>query len=366
MLKEAAKELVKKKVQFAGAMVFLKYILPILLGISFLFALLLIMNLLFGSGNDQKGGLKDGKGINLSEEVLQHKPTVIKYAKEFNVQDYVGIILALMMQESGGEGLDPMQASESLCGSVGCIHDTETSIEQGVKYFSMVIERAESDVKLALQSYNFGLGFIPYVMDNGGEYTQDLAIDFSVMKYEQLKHTGNFSCIHPSLIDIGACYGDVYYVENVLQYYNKMNIPIDGDIITPVAGMNPTSNYGWRTHPISGEKSFHTGIDFSCVGNVTPIYAVKSGTIKYAEFHVRKDGTDGYGNYVMIKHGDGLITAYAHMSEIMVNQGGTVKQGQQIGICGSTGNSTGPHLHFEAKTKLWDGHMNPSTLFKGG
>src|SRR5699024_5509165 len=114
---------------------------------------------------------------------------------------------------SGGRGDDPMQASESLCGSVGCITDPEQSIEQGVKYFSQVLERAEGDVKLTLQSYNFGGGFIDYVMDNGGSYTQDLAIDFSAMKYEELKHTGNYSCVRPEAVQYNACYGDIYYVD---------------------------------------------------------------------------------------------------------------------------------------------------------
>ncbi|SFJ68399.1 Lysozyme-like [Halobacillus dabanensis] len=129
--------------------------------------------------------------------------------------------MALMMQESGGRGSDPMQASESLCGSVGCIEDPERSIKQGVSYFANTLERANGDVKLALQSYNFGLGFIDFVMDRGGEYTQELAIEFSSKKYDELKHTGEYNCIREEAEQYGACYGDIYYVDAVLSYYES-------------------------------------------------------------------------------------------------------------------------------------------------
>ncbi len=85
-----------------------------------------------------------GDGVaNVSEQVLQYKPTVEKYAEEYGVEEYVGVILALMMQESGGSGNDPMQASESYCGRVGCITDPDVSIEQGVKYFSEVLKKGK-------------------------------------------------------------------------------------------------------------------------------------------------------------------------------------------------------------------------------
>ncbi|MFG6117917.1 lysozyme family protein [Thalassobacillus sp. B23F22_16] len=160
---------------------------------------------------------------NLSKQVLQYEDKVEKYAKEEGIEDYVPIILALMMQESGGRGNDPMQASESYCGSVGCIDDPEKSIEQGVSYFALTLEKADYNVKLALQSYNFGAGFIDYVRNNGGEYTEALAIEFSAKKYEELEHTGIYSCIREEALQYEACYGDIYYVDAVLNYYDEEN-----------------------------------------------------------------------------------------------------------------------------------------------
>lgn len=157
----------------------------------------------------------------VSAQVLQYEEEIETYAEQEGISEYTDVLMALMMQESGGRGKDPMQASESLCGSVGCIEDPERSIKQGVSYFANTLERANGDVKLALQSYNFGLGFIDFVMDRGGEYTQELAIEFSSQKYDELKHTGKYSCIREEAEQYEACYGDIYYVDAVLSYYES-------------------------------------------------------------------------------------------------------------------------------------------------
>ncbi|MBN8233856.1 lysozyme family protein [Halobacillus kuroshimensis] len=157
----------------------------------------------------------------LSNNVRQYEEEVEKYAAEEGIADQTDVLLALMMQESGGRGDDPMQASESYCGEVGCIEDPEVSIKQGVSYFATTLEKADGDVKLALQAYNFGAGFIDYVMNRGGEYTQELAISFSAEKYEELKGTGEYSCIREEAEQYDACYGDIYYVDAVLDYYKE-------------------------------------------------------------------------------------------------------------------------------------------------
>ncbi|WP_229736336.1 M23 family metallopeptidase [Novosphingobium endophyticum] len=108
----------------------------------------------------------------------------------------------------------------------------------------------------------------------------------------------------------------------------------------PVPG-RITSRYGMRRHPILGYKRMHAGIDFGA-GYGTPIHAVSEGTITYAGRH------GGHGNYVRINHGGGIGTGYGHMSRIAVKNGARVRAGQVIGYVGSTGLSTGPHLHFEA------------------
>lgn len=112
------------------------------------------------------------------------------------------------------------------------------------------------------------------------------------------------------------------------------------DLIWPTTG-SVTSSFGNRIHPISGSSRFHAGIDISSrTGN--PIWAAQSGTVIYSGW------MRGYGETVMIDHG-GFVTLYAHQSERQVSEGTRVSQGQQIGLIGSTGDSTGPHLHFEVR-----------------
>ena len=100
-----------------------------------------------------------------------------------------------------------------------------------------------------------------------------------------------------------------------------------------------TSPYGWRVHPISGTRKFHYGVDLAAPTG-TPIYATRSGTVTTASYN----GSAGY--YVQINHGDGFRSIYMHMTHYIVSAGQYVSQGQVIGYCGSTGGSTGPHLHF--------------------
>ena len=109
----------------------------------------------------------------------------------------------------------------------------------------------------------------------------------------------------------------------------------------PVSGPI-TSPFGYRFHPIYGRKIFHSGIDIG-VDEGTPVHAADSGVV------VEADWIDGYGNAVIIDHGNGMSTLYGHNSELAVSAGQTVSKGQVIAYAGSTGNSTGPHVHFEVR-----------------
>ncbi|MFP7176522.1 lysozyme family protein [Priestia filamentosa] len=101
-----------------------------------------------------RGGIGAGTA-NVSPQVQQYQPLLEKYASKHGLDaSYVPIMMALMMQESAGRGNDPMQSSESYCGEVGCITSPELSIDQGVSHFKSVLQKANYDIKLTLQSYN--------------------------------------------------------------------------------------------------------------------------------------------------------------------------------------------------------------------
>jgi hypothetical protein len=158
----------------------------------------------------------------VSKDVLQYKPLVEKYAEEYGIAGHVDVLLAMMMQESGGRGTDPMQSSESYCGRVGCIDDPNLSIKQGVYYFSETLKEAGYDVELAIQSYNFGKGFIHYVHETTGQYTQEAAIAFSQKMYESATDKSIYSCLREEAKQYNACYGDIYYVQAVMGHLERM------------------------------------------------------------------------------------------------------------------------------------------------
>jgi murein DD-endopeptidase MepM/ murein hydrolase activator NlpD len=112
----------------------------------------------------------------------------------------------------------------------------------------------------------------------------------------------------------------------------------------PVGVGYNSSGYGWRVDPFTGKMAFHEGLDFSAAMG-SPIYAAATGIVRFAA------RTPDYGNLIKIDHGAGLETRYAHASALLVKVGERVKKGQIIGKVGSTGRSTGAHLHFEVRRK---------------
>ena len=113
-----------------------------------------------------------------------------------------------------------------------------------------------------------------------------------------------------------------------------------GSFLWPVASyVYVSSRFGLRVHPITGKTKNHTGIDIAS-NQGTAVYASDGGSVTLAGWN------GGYGNCIMIDHGNGYVTLYGHLSSISVSVGQTVSQGATIGAVGSTGNSTGPHLHF--------------------
>ena len=130
------------------------------------------------------------------------------------------------------------------------------------------------------------------------------------------------------------------YEELNNEYYNFS--PGAGSFMWPVDCTLITSEFGWRWHPVLNELRYHSGVDIGAQYGQA-IYAAAGGEVVVSEYE------DGYGNYVVIYHGDGTSTLYGHMSERMCSVGDYVSMGQVIGLVGETGYATGPHLHFEVR-----------------
>ena len=171
----------------------------------------------------------DTEILPVSEEVKAYEPLIQQYAREHGIGDYVLLIQAVMMQESGGRGTDPMQASE--CGyntryphAPGSITDPEYSINVGIQNLADCLSIAQCEspmdmdaIKLALQGYNYGQGYITWAMNKYGEYTKANAVEFSVNAAERYGWSS---------------YGDMNYVPHVLRYYPLGQIFYDPDTST--------------------------------------------------------------------------------------------------------------------------------------
>lgn len=116
----------------------------------------------------------------------------------------------------------------------------------------------------------------------------------------------------------------------------NMMVPTQKPVVTAELG----SAFGWRTDPITGRMALHSGLDFPASMS-TPIFAAAGGVVVTQEFHAE------YGHMIEIDHGNDLVTRYAHASKILVKKGDLIKRGQKIAEVGTSGRSTGPHLHFE-------------------
>lgn len=175
-----------------------------------------------------------------------------------------------------------------------------------------------------------------------------------------------------------AGYGNVLYAELTLgskpikiyryvdkdgntDYYNEKGESVRKALLrTPINGAKITSRFGLRKHPLLGYTKMHRGVDFGAPTG-TPIYAAGDGTVDYA------GSKGGYGNYLRLKHNNGYATAYGHVSRFAkgMRAGSKVKQGQIVAYVGSTGMSTGPHLHYEVLLK--GQQVNPAGVkFKTG
>ncbi|MDD5057975.1 MAG: M23 family metallopeptidase [Sideroxydans sp.] len=114
--------------------------------------------------------------------------------------------------------------------------------------------------------------------------------------------------------------------------------------VAPITAAWYSSNFGWRLDPFTGKSAMHEGVDYM-VPQGTPIYASASGVVVFADTHPQ------YGNMIEIDHGNDVVTRYAHASKLLVKVGQVVRRGNEIALSGSTGRSTGPHLHFEVRYK---------------
>lgn len=309
-----------------------------------------------GSGGGVGPGGATYDPINIGSNITGNANIVAwleKYTKLYGISDYIGLAYALIMVENPGtDGTDDIMQSSESAGYPGPGYLTgEASVKQGCKHLAQQIKNGQDqnvDIWGVMQGYNFGSAYIPWLSNRGGVNTTDLAEVYS--RTVVAPSLGNTTgATYPYVNAVSQADGRTYLYVNggnfhyaaMIRQYVKVN-ESSGYVIPISKPVTVTSEFGYRYHPITGSYELHNGIDLVNGNATTPIYASAAGEVVIAGSY-----PDWYGNYVVIKHSDGLYTGYAHQSQLRVSVGDTVNQGQQIGNMGTTGPSTGPHLHFQ-------------------
>lgn len=309
-----------------------------------------------GSGGGVGPGGATYDPINIGSNITGNANIVAwleKYTKLYGISDYIGLAYALIMVENPGtDGTDDIMQSSESAGHPGPGYLTgEASVNQGCKHLAQQIKNGQNqnvDIWGVMQGYNFGSAYIPWLSNRGGVNTTDLAEVYS--RTVVAPSLGNTTgATYPYVNAVSQADGRTYLYVNggnfhyaaMIRQYVKVN-ESSGYVIPISKPVTVTSEFGYRYHPITGSYELHNGIDLVNGNATTPIYASAAGEVVIAGSY-----PDWYGNYVVIKHSDGLYTGYAHQSQLRVSVGDKVNQGQQIGNMGTTGPSTGPHLHFQ-------------------
>lgn len=180
--------------------------------------------------NDAVNEYVSNASVPISEEVEAYRGAVTEVCIEYGIEDYVDLLLAIMMQESGGKGQDVFQCSESLGLSPDTIH-VEQSINQGVSLMASLLEAAGvtgpadlEHIRLAIQAYNFGRGYISYALEHGGGWTQENTYAFARLKSGGRRNIG----LRAEILGPWK-YGDQHYTQHVLRYYPYMTYSSEGE-----------------------------------------------------------------------------------------------------------------------------------------
>lgn len=365
MLALMLKKAMGTKLGLALGAVFLK-LSPIFLIGGLLFGLIIVVMAMAGGGEE----MENQTGIKMFDpKVEQWRDLVTEIAEEKDMMSYINLALAIIEVETGGDKhRDIMQSSESAGYPKNHYDNERDSVNQGITHLKNAVntlkrqdEKLVNDSKAIAQTYNFGLNYARYLGENN-EDSYDIEISEKYSREVVAVALGNTTgATYPYVNNISEKLGKTYlysnggnfmYGEMVGQYIVDY---ADGEIAPPVSPIIINDYFGYRPPEATGGigSTNHKGLDLHCVGGETPINAFVKGTVVTSEFH------KALGNNIVIKHDDAFYTRYAHMSSLIVSVGQEVQTGQTIGVCGTTGSSTGPHLHFEVSGTPGADHVDP-------
>ncbi len=306
--------------------------------------------------------------IKLHEDLIEQKTEEVKQAQDNadeQLEKYKRRVRA--MEESGRYnyfevlfGASSIAEFLSLIDDIGDIMRSDKELENAYREAAQELEDVKSEYEDAKADMEDSRAELEELKT---QQEKDIAEATAVINSLMSEIGSNSSLLSQLTAQENALNAQIQQKINELNQQNKNNTPGGtttgtGNLVWPSYCTYITSIQGPRTDPITGEYKNHGGTDVGASYG-SAIYAADSGKVVASS-----DGWNGgYGNYVMIDHGNGMQTLYAHMSSRAVSVGQTVSAGQTIGYVGSTGRSTGPHLHFEMYIN--GAKINPQTKYPG-
>ena len=301
--------------------------------------------------------------IELYEDMIAEKQEEVEQAKaleDLQLERYRARIRA--MEENGQLDLFVLLSeSQSISDLLTALDDAGDIMQsdRALEDQYIAARKAHEAKKDEYEEYKAGLVAIQEMLSDERDQLE-LDIEFQQQIIDELQQ--QISENEDLIAEINARWAELdQEVVELQEKYDEQHTPGSlwgaAGLIWPCGAYYITSLAGNRVHPVTGEMRYHSGIDIG-VPNGDPIWAAAAGTVTMAGWN------GNYGNCVMVTHGNGYTTVYGHLSGIAVSYGQSVNMGQTIGYCGSTGLTTGPHLHFEIREG--GAFLNPMDFFGWG
>ena len=301
--------------------------------------------------------------IELYEDMIAEKQEEVVQAKaleDLQLERYRARIRA--MEENGQLDLFVLLSeSQSISDLLTALDDAGDIMQsdRALEDQYIAARKAHEAKKDEYEEYKAGLVAIQEMLSDERDQLE-LDIEFQQQIIDELQQ--QISENEDLIAEINARWAELdQEVVELQEKYDEQHTPGSlwgaAGLIWPCGTYYITSLAGNRIHPVTGESRYHSGIDIG-VPNGDPIWAAAAGTVTMAGWN------GNYGNCVMVTHGNGYTTVYGHLSGIAVSYGQSVNMGQTIGYCGSTGLTTGPHLHFEIREG--GSYLNPMDFFGWG
>lgn len=271
------------------------------------------------------------------EEYEAQQELYANRVKAMYINGSVGYLEILLSSESFGDFISRMETVKTIVEFDKNILNEMKQKQEEIAAKKAELEQQKRDLAEVQSQYQQTVAQLKKANEEKQAYYEKIKNDMAAVQKAQAAEEAKSKALEAEIKKLQEEAANKNYGTDYSGYATGVLRVSDIGYVPPL-----TSPFGYRWHPVTKEYKLHTGMDLG-VPTGTPVYAMADGKVILSEY------SSSWGNYVIIYHGNGISSLYAHFSKRLVSVGETVKAGQKIGLSGSTGWSTGPHLHFEIR-----------------